>query len=131
MTVEILLVRDEKVVFRLPLGGQAGDAPSLDDAELGRLSDLYAIGANRRRLRVMFELARGKEMRFSDVMQIVTNPKLAQDCLQPLLQEGLVLHGERGSSYRASRRGVVVGVAMTLGVGGMLDALERDLGDAP
>ena len=127
MPLELLLVRGEEVLHRLPLVEQAPLPPPMDELELGRLADIYALAANRRRLRVMFELARGTEMRFSDVMQMVTNPKLARDCLQPLLKEGLVLHGERGTTYRASRRGVALGLAMTLGVGRILEALDEDL----
>lgn len=127
MPLEILLAKDDKVLFRFPLAAGAGLSEPLEQDELDRLSDLLALGANRKRLRVMLELARGREMRFSDVMLIAMNPKLAQDCLQPLLQEGLVLHGERGSTYRASRRGAAFAVAMTVAVGKMLGVLEGEM----
>src|SRR4029077_739055 len=108
MTLEILLVRDHKVLFRFPVAPKGVRSESLDDREIERVSALYAIGANQKRLKVMLEFAKGDELRFSDVMKIVMNPKLAQDCLRPLLKQGLVLHGERGSTYRASRRGVAL-----------------------
>jgi predicted transcriptional regulator len=127
MTLEILLVRNDSVLFRFPLDSVGDGLESLSESEIERISALYTIGANRNRLKVMLELAKGNEMRFSEVMQIVMNPKIAQDCLQPLLKEGLVLHGERGSTYRASRRGVALVAAMTLGVGQMLDVLEHEL----
>jgi predicted transcriptional regulator len=127
MTLEILLIKNASVLFRFPLDSAGDGLESLSESEIDRISALYSIGANRKRLKVMLELAKGNEMRFSEVMQIVMNPKLAQDCLQPLLKEGLVLHGERGSTYRASRRGRALVAAMTLGVGEMLDVLEREL----
>ncbi len=129
--LEILLVEDGKVLFRFPILEKGGSSQHMGDLEIGRLSDLCSVGANRKRLKVMLELAKGKEMLFSDVMQIVTNPKLAQDCLQPLLKEGLVLHGERGSAYRASRRGQALAVAMTIGLGRMLDVLENKMEKGP
>ena len=93
MTLEILLVKNDSVLFRFPLDSVGDGLESLSDSEIERISALYTIGANRKRLKIMLELAKGNEMRFSEVMQIVMNPKLAQDCLQPLLKEGLVLHG--------------------------------------
>jgi predicted transcriptional regulator len=131
MTLEILLVKNDSVLFRFPLDSVGDGLESLSDSEIERISALYTIGANRKRLKVMLELAKGNEMRFSEVMQIVMNPKLAQDCLQPLLKEGLVLHGERGSTYRASRRGLALVAAMTLGVGQMLDVLEQEMETGP
>jgi len=125
--LEILLVEDGEVLFRFPVLEEGLHSETMDDLQIDRLSDLCSVGANRKRLKVMLELAKGKEMLFSDVMQIVTNPKLAQDCLQPLLKEGLVLHGGRGSTYRVSGRGQAFAVAMTIGMGGMLDVLENEL----
>jgi hypothetical protein len=65
-------------------------------------------------------------MRFSDVLRAVTNPKLAQDCLQPLVKAGLVLHEERGSAYRASPRGRDNGVLLTSAISLVLEALDRE-----
>jgi predicted transcriptional regulator len=127
MTLELLLMHDEKVLLRVPIGRESGVFQPLDERELGRLSDLLAIGANRKRLKIMVEFARGRELRFSDVMMIATNPKLAQDCLQPLLREGLLLHEGRGSTYRASPRGLALALAMTVGAGPVLEALEEEL----
>jgi len=131
MTLEILLVKNDSVIFRFPLDSVGDGLESLSDSEIERISALYTIGANRKRLKVMLEFAKGNEMRFSEVTQIVMNPKLAQDCLQPLLKEGLILHGERGSTYRASRRGLALVAAMTLGVGQMLDVLEQEMETGP
>ncbi len=131
MTIEIRLVKDEAVLLSLPVEVVGELVGALTDEELERLSRLYALASNRKRLRVMQELSRGKEMRFSDVMLLVSNPKLAQDCLQPLLRDGLVLHAGRGSTYRASRRGMAIGVALTIVVGRLLDVLQRETEGAP
>ncbi len=127
MVLQLLLVKDDKVLFRFPIRNRAPKTSDTSEGELDRLSTLCSIGANRKRLRVMLEFAKGKEMRFSEVLMLATNPKLAQDCLQPLVNEGLVLHGERGSTYRASARGVALAVTMTVGLGQVFGALQKEL----
>lgn len=124
MVLEILLVRDGGVRFRLPLDGTAALPLPVEDSRLESLSDYYSIGANWRRLKVLLEFARGRELRFSDVMQIATNPKIAQDCLRPLLNGGFILHGERGSTYKASSRGFALGLMMTFVLSGVLDEAD-------
>jgi hypothetical protein len=132
MTLKICLIEDEKVLFSLALPWKTkGELPfTLSEGELEKLSTLYSIASNRKRLRVMMELAKGNEMRFSDVMQLVTNPKLAQDSLQPMVREGLVLH-ERGLGYRPSGPGVKVLLVLTLGLGRILALLDSEKGGSP
>ena len=130
MTLRLCLLDDDRVLFSLPLPWKSGsELPSaLTDEELERLSILYSMGSNRKRLKVMMELAKGRELRFSDVMLMVTNPKLAQDSLQPMVREGLVLH-EKGMGYRPSSGGLRVLLVLTLGLGRILTLVERDAGD--
>ncbi len=132
MTMQICLMEDEKVLFSLPLPSKtAGELPLvLSETELDRLSTLYSIGSNRKRLRVMMEFAKGGELRFSEVMQIVTNPKLAQDSLQPLVKEGLVLH-QKGLGYKPSDAGLKVLLVLTVGLGRILALVEVGAGGRP
>lgn len=127
--MRLCLLDDEKVLFSLPLPwtGTPELPFLLSEAELDRLSSLYSLGSNRKRLRVMTELAKGREVRFSDIMQIVTNPKLAQDNLQPMVKEGLVLH-EKGYGYRPSEVGVKVLLVLTLGFGRILALVDSQKG---
>lgn len=127
MALQLVLVRDNKVLFRFPIRNGAPAAAAPSDVEVDRLSNLCSIGANRKRLKVMLEFARGKEMRFSEILMLATNPKLAQDCLQPLMNEGLVLHGGRGSTYKASARGVALGLTMSVGLGQLFGVLQKEL----
>jgi hypothetical protein len=132
MTLQLCLMEDDKVLFTLPLPWKtAGELPFvLSEDELDRLSTLYSIGSNRKRLRVMMELAKGGELRFSDVMQLVTNPKLAQDSLQPMVREGLVLH-QKGLGYRPSETGLKVLLVLTVGFGRILALVEGESGRRP
>jgi hypothetical protein len=132
MTMRLCLMDDEKVLFSLPLSWRSGTEPpfALSDSELDRLSDLYSVGSNRKRLGVMLELAKGRELRFSEVMQLVTNPKLARDSLQPMVREGLVLH-EKGMGYRPSETGLRVLLVLTLGFGKILALIEGEKGGGP
>ena len=132
MTLRICLVEDERVLFSLPLPWSGSrDLPiALSESDLDRLSRLYSIGSNRKRLRVMMELAKGGEIRFSDVMQLVTNPKLAQDSLRPMVKEGLVLH-EKGFGYKPSDSGLKVLLILTVGLGRILALIDGEPGVKP
>lgn len=125
-------MEDNRVLFSLPLTSKlaAEGRAGLSEADLDRLSKLYSIGSNRKRLRVMMEFAKGGELRFSDVMQLVTNPKLAQDSLQPMVKEGLVLH-EKGLGYRPSQNGLKILLVLTVGLGRIVALLEDETGGRP
>jgi hypothetical protein len=133
--MNLRLTQDGKVLFDLvvpdlPHEHEESTRPiSLDDREMRRLCAFYSMSANQKRLKVLMELAGGSELRFSDVMQIATNPKLAQDCLQPMLREGLVLHGGRGSGYRISERALPLVMTLTLGLAKLLAVLEQEIAD--
>ena len=121
------------MVFALTLPPRPDFVPPLraDDAQLEMLSSLYSLGANKKRLTVMAELAKGGELRFSDVLRLVTNPKLAQDSLLPLVEEGLVVHESKGAGYHASKRGLPTMMILTVGLGRILALVERSMEGAP
>jgi hypothetical protein len=135
MVVKLRLVQGEKLLFELALPDEQRESGAktlpfdLAERELERLCAFYSMGSNRKRLKVMMELARGGELRFSEVMQIATNPKLAQDCLQPMLKEGLVVHAGRGSGYRISERALPLVMTLTVGLAKMLAILENELAE--
>jgi len=134
MGLKLQLVKDGKVVFSLPLPAQDESArqslAEVGEEGIERLTTLYAFSANERRLRMMIELARRREMRFSDMLQIALNPKLVRDFTEPMLKEGIVVHEGKGwgSSYRPSERGVALALTMTSGLNRILELLEDELG---
>ena len=92
-----------------------------------QLTDLYSMAANGRRLRMMLELMRRGEMRFSEMQGIAVNPKLVRDCMEPMVRAGLVIHERRSEPYRPSERGTALAIAMTTGMGRLLQALEEEM----
>ena len=130
--MRLRLYEGERVLFDLDLPDLSREVVSpvelakLEEGEVERLCALLSIGSNPKRLSVMMELANGQELRFSDVMQIAMNPKIARDCLQPMLREGLVVHGERGSTYRVSPKAVSLLMTLTVGLSKMLSHLQEE-----
>ncbi len=129
MVTEIQLIRDGRVLFRVPIPS-AEDKPEraeldLDDQSIEKLVSIFDIASNERRLRLMLELARRGEMTFSDMVQISVNPKLVAESIEPMMREGMVLHGERGSCYKYSQMGTILAYTMTAGFGRLLVALEE------
>ncbi len=130
MALEFQIVNGRKVLFRAPLQrlGDEGGEPSLeiDEDEIDKLVNLYSIAANERRFRIMMEFMRKGEMHFSDILDVAENPKLVRDCMQPLMEEGLVVHEGRGSSYRPTRTGAVFALTLTAGLARLYEFLESE-----
>jgi len=130
LALELRLVRDNKVLFSVPVYDPEGPVEvghDLQEEDFGQLTDLYSIAANGRRLRMMVELMKRGEMRFSDMMELALNPKLVKDCVEPMMKAGLVVHEGRGEPYRPSELGTAIAIAMTSGMGRLLEALEEEM----
>ncbi|HXW37146.1 MAG TPA: hypothetical protein VEJ36_04505 [Nitrososphaerales archaeon] len=130
MVLEWRLVEDGEVLFTVPIRGQADPAlEEISDEVLQKLAAIYSIAANERRLRMMRALAQRGEMRFSDLLQVATNPKLVQDCLEPMAKEGMVVHEGRGTGYKPSDMGLTVAVTITTAMGRLLEMFEEEASD--
>ncbi|HUI86665.1 MAG TPA: hypothetical protein VLY21_05895 [Nitrososphaerales archaeon] len=130
MTLELRLVRGNTVLFSVPVYDPEGTVAverDIEEEDFGQLTDLYSMAANGRRLRMMVELMKRGEMRFSDMMELALNPKLVKDCVEPMVKAGLVTHEGRGTPYRPTEMGVAIVIAMTSGMGRFLDALEEEM----
>jgi len=128
--LELQILKNGRVLFRLPIQGPEERAREfaneIDEGDIEKLANLYSIGANERRLRVMLELTRQGEMSFSEILRLAVNPKLVRDCVEPLMREGMVIHERRREPYRASERGRILAATMTAGVARLLDVLEEE-----
>ncbi|MDV3277550.1 MAG: hypothetical protein LYZ69_03675 [Nitrososphaerales archaeon] len=130
MTTELQLVKDGKVLYKIPIQAYEEDEEGLtmdvDQQDISRLVGIFSIAANEGRLRMMMELARRGEMKFSDLLKMSTNPKLVKTCVDDLAEAGMLEHEERGS-YRSSERGTALAITMTAGLSRLLDMLEEDM----
>jgi uncharacterized protein YfkK (UPF0435 family) len=128
--LRLVKVRGDEIVFRLPIhsiGDSMLDDDELDEDEIERLTNIYALASNKKRLRVMMELKRGRELSFTDVLEVAENPKLVRDCMDPMMSERIVTHGsERGACYRPSDRGSAISQFMTMGLLSFLRALDEE-----
>ena len=134
MPLELRLVKDDRILFSVPVWDPQGPLeiqPEMDDEDFMELANLYSIAANGRRLRMMSELMRRGEMRFSDMLEFAVNPKLVRDCMEPMLKAGLVVHDNRREPYRPSELGTALAIAMTTGMERLLQALEEEMEESP
>ena len=130
MTIELRLVRDGKTIFSIPIHSSSEGADrgrlEMEDDDMERLADLYSIAANERRFRIMHELTRRGEMKHSDILRIAMNPKFVHDCINPMVEEGIVIHGKKGTGYRPSNKGFAY-VTLTTGLSRILELLEEEM----
>ena len=130
MTIELRLVRDGKTIFNIPIHSSSEGADrgklEMEDDDMERLADLYSIAANERRFRIMHELTRRGEMKHSDILRIAMNPKFVHDCINPMVEEGIVIHGKKGTGYRPSNKGFAY-VTLTTGLSRILELLEEEM----
>ena len=130
MTIELRLVRDGKTIFSIPIdsSGEGADKGKLEleEDDMERLADLYSVAANERRFRIMHELTRRGEMKHSDILRIAMNPKFVHDCINPMVEEGIVIHEGRRTGYRPSNKGFAY-VKLTTGLSRILELLEEEM----
>ena len=129
MTIELRLVRDGKTIFSIPIDSSREGADKgkleLEDDDMERLADLYSVAANERRFRIMHELTRRGEMKHSDILRIAMNPKFVHDCINPMVEEGIVIQ-EKRAGYRPSNKGFAY-VTLTTGLSRILELLEEEM----
>jgi hypothetical protein len=99
--IEIRLEKDNEVLFSSSI---SNPNPDLEDFDCGSLASYYSLVANEKRFRVMQELLKRRKMRFSEILQITGNPKLVGDCVNPLIEKGMLVH-DHDHNYRITARG--------------------------
>lgn len=105
--MEIRLVRGGEVLFAEDLNSTERNPEDTSELMCSNLASYFSLVSNERRLKVMRELMRRKRMRFSDILQIAGNPKLVKDCVDPLIERGM-LERDYPEGYRITAKGDVL-----------------------
>jgi hypothetical protein len=102
--IEIRLERDNEILF-----SSSTSNPNLDleGCDCGSLAGYYSLAANEKRLKLMQELLKRRKMRFSDILQITGNPKLVGDCVNPLIERGMIVH-DYDHNYKITGKGDLI-----------------------
>ncbi len=127
MSARLVITKDGRTVVSVPLlqPGVEGNA-DVETAEplLGELVEIFSIASNERRLRLMIQLMKSPETRFTELLQVGVNPKLVQDCVAPMVRSGLLVHEGKGAAYRPSAKGALVITMVTRVLAEALAAVE-------
>jgi predicted transcriptional regulator len=105
--MEIQIVRGGEVFFSSDLNSPTRDSEGDQEVSCSNLATYFSLVANERRVRVIRELIRKRSMRFSDILQIAGNPKLVRDCVEPLIERGMLERDYR-EGYRLTAKGDVI-----------------------
>lgn len=130
MSLQLILKKDGRTVVSVPVlsPGMEGNVELESSKPLfGELVKIFSIASNERRLRLMIQLMKMPETRFTDLLQVGVNPKLVQDCVGPMVSGGLVIHEGKGASYKPSEKGALVITTLTRGLAEILNAAEAGL----
>ncbi len=126
---QLLLKRDGRTLVTIPVPSP-GEEGSLGAASaeplLKELVGIFSIASNERRLRLMVELMKKPETRFTDLLQVGVNPKLVQDCVGPMVESGLLIHEGKRAGYSPSPKGAMVITMVTRGLAELIRAMEAD-----
>ena len=127
MSVQLLLRKDGRDIVSVPVfpPGMEGNL-GLDASEplFAELVEIFSIASNERRLKLMIQLMKKPETRFTELLQVGVNPKLVQDCVGPMVRSGLLVHEGKGAAYRPSAKGALVITIVTRALAEMLGAVE-------
>jgi len=131
--MKLLLVKDEDVLFEVPLSLNDWSRDRLEDEladleeEFNRFSKLFDALSNETRLMMMRRLMEEKDrtMSFADFMRdLDLNPKLVWENARKLREGGLVEKIGRGR-YRCSEFGETGFMVMSLALRRLLEAMEE------
>ena len=115
MGLKLQLVKDEKILFEMPLGIDEWDRRELEEEieeieeEINNVEELHDLYSNKTRIKMLCEITRNLDPRFTDLMEeLDTNQKVIYDSLQKMMKNDLVERIERhprNVHYRLSQLG--------------------------
>jgi len=133
MKLKLQILRDEEVIFEMPLSYADWEREKLENAletmetDFQRYSKIFNALSNKTRLMMMKQLLkrRNRVITFTDFMQNLNlNPKLVWENTRKLQEGGLVVKIGRGR-YRCSRFGETSFMMMSLVLRHLLDSREE------
>lgn len=133
MKFKIQLVRDDEVVFEMPLSSSDWQKEKLDDeleafkGDALKFSRIFTALSNETRLMMMKQLVEdgNRTINFTDFMrELNMNPKLVWENARKLSEGGLVVKTGRGR-YRCSEFGENGFIMMSLALRRLLGALDQ------
>ncbi|MBO3802419.1 MAG: hypothetical protein JTT11_00850 [Candidatus Brockarchaeota archaeon] len=136
MGLKLQLVKDDKVIFEMPLGMHDWDQKRLEEEmeeieeEIGEIEALHDLYSNRTRIKMLCEITKRSDPRFTDLMEeLDANQKIIYDALQKMIKNDLVERVERhprNVHYRLSRLGFA-SILMCAATRRVMEEIEREL----
>jgi len=115
MGLKLQLVKDDRILFEMPLGIDEWDRRELEEEideieeEINNVEELHDLYSNKTRIKMLCEITRNLDPRFTDLMEeLDTNQKVIYDSLQKMMKNDLVERIERhprNVHYRLSQLG--------------------------
>lgn len=134
MGLKLQLVKDEQVIFEIPLSdkdwaeGSLRDELGIIEEELQRFSEIFEALSNETRIRMMrrFLSEEDASLRFADLMQDLNlNPKIVWENLGKLSRCGFLEKTGRGR-YRCSEYGQRAFMLMSLAIKLLMEMMDEN-----
>ena len=123
MTLKLQLVRDDKVIYEMPLEmsiwtrRRIEEELELVESQIERVSAIHEMLSSGTRIRMLNRIIQNMDLRFSDIMnQLDANQKIVNENLQRLRSRHMISRHEtnpREVHYTASRLGIASLLMMT------------------
>lgn len=136
MGLKLQLVKDDRIIFEMPLGLDEWDRHQLED-EINDFEDgikdvegFHDLYSNKTRIRMLCEITRRSDPRFTDLMEeLDANQKIIYDSLQRMMKNDLVERVERhprNVHYKLSQLGFA-SILMCAATQRVMEEIEREL----
>jgi DNA-binding HxlR family transcriptional regulator len=136
MGLKLQLVKDDRIIFEMPLGLDEWDRHQLEDEindfedEIKDVEGFHDLYSNKTRIRMLCEITRRSDPRFTDLMEeLDANQKIIYDSLQRMMKNDLVERVERhprNVHYKLSQLGFA-SILMCAATQRVMEEIEREL----
>lgn len=136
MGLRLQLLKDDKVIFEMPLEMDEWDRRALDEEiteiedEINNVEEFHDLYSNRTRIRMLCEITRRSDPRFTDLMEeLNTNQKIIYDSLQKMMKIDLVERIERhprNVHYQLSQLGFA-SILMCAATQRVMEFIEKEI----